>query len=211
MARLFGDTQSEPSPIGEVTQGLGFEQLPVSDQPVSNPTRIINETIGAFSTELSQAPTGTGASGKIMINFGVGGNTTGDEFTMLPNGVVGPNAESLGLEYKFRIGLRLSRSSSPGVSILLLRFMYADDGIIENAIQVSGSFSVQIDNANTTWREVFDVNFTPTIGSVSFIEFARDEAGDDSGELNAQQPTGTLNSWSPVASARYEIIKQTVV
>tara|TARA_R110000803_G_C11989465_1_gene321782 strand:+ start:5902 stop:6534 length:633 start_codon:yes stop_codon:yes gene_type:complete len=210
MTKVIGSELEVVDKIGELTQGIGLDQLPV-DNTQSSPTQVSEETIGTFTTIADQIPTGTGDAGKITVNFGVGGSTTGSEFTMAPTGEISVNAQSLGLQYRFVVGMRMGRTGASGISLLLIRFMYAPDGIKANAFQVSGSFSVQVDNPNTTWREVFDINFAPAVGSMSFVEFARDESGNDSGNIQAEQPTGTLSGWAEVASARYIIIKQNVV
>jgi len=65
---------------------------------------------------------------------------------------------------------------------------------------------MQIDDSDTTWREVFDVDFAPAVGSIVSIEMYRDDAGNNSGQLQASQPTGTLSGLNPVATARVEIL-----
>jgi len=208
MTRLFGDAEAVTTQIGEVTQGIGLEQLPVQESPEPSPTRVLNNEIGSFETMAVQGPTGLGAAGVITINYGAGGSTTGGEFDVSAAGVITTNPASLDIEYRFIVGLRIGRTGGGGISIPLLRFMYAPDGIIGNAVQVGGTFSVEIDDPDTTWREVFDLNFAPVDGSVIFIEMARDEAGNNSGQLQAQQPTGTLSGWNDVATARLQIIRQ---
>lgn len=209
--RLFGDTQVVTEKIGEVTQGIGFDQLPVQEQAVAAPTRIVNETIASFETIVEQSPTGLGSAGAIFINYGAGGNSSGNEFTVSPTGDIIANANALGIEYRFRIGVRIGRSGAAGLSIPLIRFLYAADGSPGSLVQIGGTFGVEVDDPNTTWREVFDLNFAPAVGSLIRVEFARDEAGTDSGSLQAPQPTATLAGWNPVASSRLEIIRQDLV
>ena len=173
--------------------------------------RVEDEEIGLFETSVTQTPSGDGLAGGIVINYGVGGDTLDGEYTVASDGVVLTNEPSGGRQNRFKIGLRIGRSGAAGIAIPIIRFMYAPDGIVGNAVQVGGSFSVKIEDANTTWREAFDIGFAPVVGSVFFIEFFRDEAGNDSGELQAPQPTGTLAGLNPVATARLEIIKRLTV
>jgi hypothetical protein len=208
MSRVFGDTNITTDKVGELTQGLGFEQLDVQDTPVPNPTLVRYTELGTFETITQQDPTGLGDAGKIIVNYGVGGNTSGGEFTVNANGIINTNPASLGIQYRMQAVLRIGRTGAAMVSIPLIRFMYAADGIQGNAVQVGGTFAVEIDNANTVWRENFDLNFGPAIGSLFFIEFARDEAGNDSGSLQAPQPTGTLAAWSPVNVARITFVRR---
>ena len=179
--------------------------------PTPIPTRSELVLIGSFETPTPQVLTATGDIGKQSVIFGAGGTTSGGEFTVDPSGIVTTNAPASGFQYQYVIGLRIGRAGSPGVSIPLVRFMYAADGIVGNAVQVGGTFSVEIDDPDTTWKEVFNFSFTPAIGSVGFVEIARDEAGHNSGNLQCPQPTGTLSTWNPVAVARIEISLNSLV
>ena len=211
MSRLFGDEQAVTEKIGEVTQGIGFDQLPVQREAAPNPIRIVNTEIGSFETTETQSPTGVGSGGAIYINYGDGGTTSGNEFSVSASGDIVANAESLGVEYRFRIGVRIGRDTAPGVAIPLIRFLYAANGNPESLVQVGGTFGVKVDDGNTIWREVFDINVAPAIGSLIRIQLARDEGGNNAGSLQAPQPTATLSEWNPVASARIEIIRQDLV
>jgi len=210
MSRLFGDSNSATVQIGEVTQGIGLGQLPVVDSENGGLT-VEYRIIGSFSTEADQAPTGLGLAGAITVNYGVGGPTDGGEFNITAGGLITAQANSLEDQYNFIVGLRIGRSGAAMISIPMLRLMYAVDGIVGNAIQLGGTFSVEIEDANTTWREAFDLNFSPVIGSILFIEYARDEAGADSGGLQAAQPTGTISTWNPVATSALAIFRRVVV
>ena len=72
--------------------------------------------------------------------------------------------------------------------------MYAADGIEANAVQIGSTFGVEVDDADTTWRESFEAFLSPASGSIFFFEIARDESGSNSGGIGAVQPTGTLVS-----------------
>jgi len=211
MTRLFGDEEAATVKLGEVTQGIGYSQLAVQEAAISSPTRVLNTTIGDFSTIATQEPTGTGDAGKIIVNYGVGGSTSGGEFSVDGAGITTTNAPALDIEYNFRVDLRLGRASSPQVAIPLARFMYASDGIQGNAVQVGGTFGVEIDDQDTIWRESFDLDFVPAIGSIFFIELARDESGNNSSGLLSVQPSGTLSGWNPVPTARMRIFRRDLV
>lgn len=161
--------------------------------------------IGVFETSSTQTPPGLGDTNKIQVSFGPGGSTTGNEITVDAAGLATVNPEARGRQFRLEASLRISRTSANGVSIPLIWFMYAADGIQGNAVQVGGTFSARIDDQDTTARETFDLSFTPAVGSVFFLYFARDEAGVDSGDLFAPQPSGTLAGLNPVATARLTI------
>ena len=211
MPRIFGDENAVDDKIAEVTQGIGLEQVPVQNSSAPGATRVELVEIGSFETTTTQNPTGQGDAGKITINYGAGGSTSGGEFTVNANGVTDVNAPAAGIQYNYMVGLRIGRTGAPGVAVPLLRFMYAADGIIGNAVQVGGSYSVEIDDGNTIWREAFDLDFTPAVGSLFFVEMARDESGNNSGGLIARQPTGTIASWNPVSVARISIRRRDVI
>lgn len=165
-------------------------------------------SIGLFATTVDQIPAGTGDANKIRINFGAGGNTVGNEFTVAPDGTITCNANSI--QYQFELTARIGRFGGGGVAVFMGRFMYAADGIEANAVQIGDTFVVEIDNANTIWRENFIINFSPEIGSVCWFEVARDESGNNSGQILTVQPTGTLAAagWGASNTAILEISKR---
>ena len=169
--------------------------------------------IVTFASTATQSPTGLGSAGKVQVSFGAGGTTSGGEFTIDPDGTINTNLN--GIQYTFDIVIRPARLGASGISIVMARFLYSADGTRTDTVQVGDTFSVEIDNANTIWRESFNGTFSPAVGSQLWLEVARDEAGDDSGELRADQPTGTLvadaPAWNQVATARVEISKLSVV
>lgn len=169
------------------------------------------QTLGTFETSVVQTPTGLGAAGVITVNYGTGGSTDGGEFDVAGTGVISVNEASGGAQYNFEVGLRIGRAGAAGISIPVIRFMYSPDGIVGNAVQVGGTFSVEIEDANTTWREFFDIDFAPVVGSVVFVQFARDPAGANSGGIQAPQPTGDISDWNPVATARIEIKRRVTI
>ena len=184
-----------------------------SIRPITPPalTGVQSVVIGEFETITTQDPTGLGDAGKITANYGPGGSTSGLEFTVGANGVIVANAASAGREYRFLFSFRLGRTGAAGISRMLLRFMYAPDGVAGNAVQLGGTFGVEIDDANSIWREVFDLNFTAAVGAVAFVQIARNPGSDDSGGLLGFQPAGDLSSWSPVATARVTISRVDLV
>ncbi|AUR89678.1 hypothetical protein NVP1131O_09 [Vibrio phage 1.131.O._10N.222.49.A8] len=169
--------------------------------------------IGSFGSASLQQPTGLGATGKIQVSFGAGGNTSGNEFQIDPDGTI--NTLSNGIQYTFDITIRPARTGASGVSVIMARFMYSADGTRTDSVQLGSTFSVEIDNAKTIWRESFTGTFSPAIGSELWLEIARDEGGDNSGDLRAEQPSGTLLAdtppWGDVNTARLTISKLLVV
>ena len=214
MTKLFGNDGDASPKIAEVTQGIGFEQLGVEGIPDPAPPVdpiVVTDDLGLFESFSTQDPTGGGDAGKIIVNYGTGGSTINGEFTVNPDGTCITNPPSNGEQYQFRIVFRIGRTGASGNSVPIIRFMYSADGIAANAVQVGSSASVLIDDDDTVWREVFDINFAPEVGSVFFVEFARDEAGSNSGSIMAPQPTGTLSSWNSVPTSRMLIRKAIVV
>ncbi len=169
---------------------------------------IEQQEIGNFATAAEQIPAGTGEANKIRINFGAGGNTTGNEFTLSPDGTLTCNSNSV--QYRFQITLRIGRTGGAGVSIILGRAMYAADGIEANAVQIASTFAIEIDDGDTIWREVIKADLSPAIGSKLWFELARDEAGNNSGQILTVQPTGTLAAagWLDSSSASLQISKK---
>lgn len=164
---------------------------------------VVREPLGEFISTDTQTPSGEGAAGSIVISFGEGGNTKGGEFSVGSDGIILCNLNHT--HYNFSIIIRIQRAGSGGVSHVVARMMYAQDGI--NFNQLGGSFGVKIDDANTVWRESFDVQFSPVVGSRVYFEFARDVASSDSGEIGTFQPSGDLLSWNPIPSAQLTISK----
>lgn len=168
---------------------------------------VAETVIGDFNTTTAQTPAGSGSANKIRINYGTGGNTTGNEFTVAGDGTITTN--TAGRQYIFDVVLRISRSGAAGNSIPMARFCYSADGTETDTVQVGNSFSVRIDDDDTVWREEFKSSFIPADGSKLWVEFARDEAGNNSGDLSADQPTATLLTdtppWNPVSVASLTI------
>lgn len=164
------------------------------------------DSIGQFSTSLTQTPTGLGAPGAITVHFGAGGSTSGGEFDVDSSGVITCNMNTI--QYNFELGMRIRRSGASQVSNMVARMLYAEDGV--NFVQVGGTFGARIDAPDTVWRESFSIKFSPKVGSKIKFEVARDEAGNNSGEIGTFQPTGTLSSWNPVNSASLDILKTVI-
>lgn len=162
-------------------------------------TPVTTREIGSFSTTATQNPTGQGAAGVIKVNFGAGGTTSGGELTLAATGIITTNIELP--EYFIEITARIGRETAAGIAIMHGRLMYAADGIEGNAVQVGSTSTTEMDDANTIWRERFELRFSPAVGSIFWLEFARDESGNDSGGILTQQPTGTLAGWNESNSA----------
>lgn len=170
--------------------------------PLTN-LKLTKQSIGTFSTTESQAPSSEGAGGAIIVHFGEGGDTTGGEFSISPDGDILCNQNSQ--QYSIDIAFRFQRQGANGVSHLVGRMVYASDGI--NFGQIGDTFGIEVDDADTVWREAFNLTFSPMVGSIIRFEFARDALSSNSGELGTFQPTGDLTSWRPIPSASLEISK----
>lgn len=158
--------------------------------------------IGDFSTTVDQTLDLQGAVGVRKVGVG-SGVTTGGEITV--DGVTRINTCNIAGNYDLLITVRIQRTGASGVSIMLGRIMYAADGVEGNAVQVGGTFGARVDDADTTWRESFEVPIDLAAGGIFWIEFGRDEAGVNAGDIGAPQPTGTLAGWNPVNTAAMSI------
>jgi hypothetical protein len=166
-----------------------------------------NDVIGQFSTTVTQNPTGLGDSGKIRIHFGVGGTTSDGEFTVASDGTIECFKNSI--QYVFDLAVRVGRSGAGGVSTMVGRLMYAPDGVEVNAVQLSDSFVIEIDNADTVWRENLVLKLDTDVGSKTWFELARNPSGNDSGGLLTNQPDGDLIGWNQSSTAILTISKDT--
>lgn len=171
------------------------------------------DLIGAFADPVQQDPAGQGHANRAMISFGPGGTTDNGEFTVDATGLFTTNPQSLGKQYLMEAVLRVGRMSNPGVAIPMIRLMYAPDGNPANAFQFGFSASSVIDDSTTVWREAFSVFLSPVVGSVFFMEFARDEAGNNDGSMLAAQPTGSLlaNGWTFTPAKLFTISKLSAI
>jgi hypothetical protein len=145
--------------------------------------------LGQFDSFDAQNPTGLGAPGIIKMTFGAGGNTSGDEFTIAPTGVITTNKGDL--QYTLDLTVRIGRLGAAGNSEIVGRLMYAADGIEGNAVQFGGSFSVLVDDPDTIWREEFNLKLRPATGSILWFEIARNNGSNNSGGL-LTTPTASL-------------------
>tara|TARA_R110002167_G_scaffold167191_1_gene364381 strand:+ start:190 stop:984 length:795 start_codon:yes stop_codon:yes gene_type:complete len=162
--------------------------------------------LGEFASQVDQNPTGLGLSNAINITYGAGGSTSGGEFDLDSNGVVTCNMNSI--QYSFNVGIRIARSGAGGVSEILARMMYANDGV--NYVQIGSSFGAKVDDADTVWRENFSLDFSPAVGSKIYVEIARNNGSSNSGGLGTFQPSGDLASWNQINSASLAIYKKIV-
>ena len=83
--------------------------------------------------------------------------------------------------------------------------MYADDGL--NYVQIGSSFGARVDDADTVWRERFNLDFSPSVGSKIYLELARNNGSSNSGGLGTFQPSGDLAVWNQINSASLAISK----
>jgi hypothetical protein len=165
--------------------------------------------LGQFDSFDAQNPTGLGAPGIIKMTFGAGGNTTGDEFTIAPTGVITTNKGDV--QYTLDLTVRIGRLGAAGNSEIVGRLMYAADGIEGNAIQFGGSFSVLVDDPDTIWREEFNLKLRPATGSILWFEIARNNGSNNSGGLLTYDLLGDLSSWNPTPTASLTIGRLQVI
>ena len=170
---------------------------------LSSRANVSDINIGEFTTMDSQEPTGLGDANKIIIHYGVGGQTSGGEFTVHPTGEV--ECHKNNTQYIFDATLRFMRDGSGGVSELLARIMYAPDGV--NYFQVGDTFGALVDNDKTVWREGFVVRFSPFVGSKLKVELARNNGSHNSGGIGTFQPIGDLSGWNPICTTSLDILK----
>lgn len=206
---ILGDYPASLVPYDNATTGMDAEETQAAIDEVHaisvGSRRMLEAQIGDFRTGDTQSPAGLGDANKIIVHFGAGGNTTGNEFTVGADGVVTCNLNSK--QYRFSVVISFIRIGATGVSEMLARQMYAPDGV--NFVQVGGTFAVRIDDGDTVWREEFNVNFSPAVGSKLKVEVARNNGGSDSGDVGIFQPSGDLSGWNPATSALLRIFTVT--
>jgi hypothetical protein len=85
--------------------------------------------------------------------------------------------------------------------------MYAADGIVANAVQIGSTSIILLDNAKHNFRETFAFWFRPALGSLMWIEIARNDTGVSDGGLIAVQPSVALGllGWNACAVATLSI------
>ena len=201
--RVVGKIELPKAPMEAFTPGGGGHKAKLPDL---SGTPVEQHVIGTFDTTETQEPTGSGVDGVIQIHFGDGGVTENGEFTVDSDGTITCNKNSV--QYHFETDARFRRSGQGGVSDLIARMLYAEDG--ESFVQIGNTFGARVDDADTVWRESYDIKFSPAVGSKIKFEFGRDEDGNNSGEIGTFQPTDTLSGWNPVHSAQL-VISKTVI
>ncbi|MCK5126777.1 MAG: hypothetical protein KAR42_11025 [candidate division Zixibacteria bacterium] len=164
-------------------------------------------SLGQFTSTANQAPTGTGLANAITLNFGVGGSTSGGEFTIAANGEIGCNMNSI--QYNFEMIMRVARDGSSGVAEVMARMLYADKG--NEFVQVGGTFGARIDSDDTVWFESFSINFSPAINSKIKFEIARNNGANDQGVVGTFQPAGDfVGAWNAINAVSLNISKTVV-
>lgn len=168
---------------------------------IVNTRNVYENQIGDFRTSDTQSPSGLGDANKVIVHYGAGGNTSGNEFSLGADGILTCNANSK--QYRFNLVISYIRSGSAGISELLTRMMYAPNGI--DFVQVGGTSALRINDTDTVWREEFAVMFSPAVGSKLKIEVARNNGSVDAGDIGIYQPSGDLTGWNPAPSALLRI------
>jgi hypothetical protein len=164
--------------------------------------------LGSFFSEAEQLPTGLGLSNSITITYGAGGTTSDGSYTVLPVG--DPNAGKVlcnkgESQREFDLTLRIGREGAGGESEMVAWLMYAEDGIIANAVQSGFTFTEVVDNARAFWRVEFKRQIRPKTGSILWVQLARNNLANDSGGLYKLDLLGDLATLNPSPSAALSI------
>ena len=186
-----------------------LEQILVASGGILPDARVELVELGEFKTSIAQTPSGLGDAGKIRINFGTGGSTSGGEVTVAADGLI--TFATSDIQYRFDTLFAINRTSEPLEARLVGRMMFAADGIEANAVQLGDTFAVEVADANSTWREEMKIEIKAVAGAILWFNLARDESGIDEGGLEVYQPSGTLSGWDTAPTARLRINKAIIV
>jgi len=163
---------------------------------------------GRFISEVQQSPTGLGLSNSIVVTYGDGGTTSDGSYTVLPVG--DPNAGKVicnkgEAQREFGLTLRVGRQGAGGESEVVAWLMYAEDGIVANAVQQGSTFTEVVDNARIFSPVNFKSQLRPATGSILWIQLARNNGSNDSGGLYTLELLGDLSTLNPSPSATLSI------
>jgi hypothetical protein len=186
MAKIIGSEVLLNTRIGEVTQGLGFELLPVEGNPIGAGEKLIAESVA------DQNPTGLDTP--LQVEFGPAQNT--DALDLASDGTL--TIKETGVYLVFST-YYYSRTSSTGEAHFFIRLL--KDGVQQgNPLGI-----VQTDDDITT--PIFLSATVAIEGTVPIdytVECVRDGGGVDSGGLRSIAST---IGWGQTPSARIRVIK----
>ena len=186
---VTGQIGSNPiTPIGDnvMTQGLGFPLRPVSTAP--GEPGLAN--ILAAQNDNDQIPAGLGIP--LQVTYGPAQSTASidlsaaGEVTFLVDGA-----------YLVITNLYFVRTSSPGVSIMFLRFLL--DGV-----QAGNPVAIEMDADETSQFQQFLLAGQVTAGTVLTCEVIRDSAENNDGQLEAFTST---DGWGNAPSSIIRVLK----
>lgn len=184
--KIYGGTSPVVSSLGKMTQGIGFPLRDVEDEDrISISTREVMR--GA--SFVTQQPSSTDSP--ITVEFG--GAQSVDEFDLSVGGII---TCKIAGEYNFRVRLEFGRTGSPGVSIVLGRFLV-------NGFQAGNTILAQLDDSDTAIPSVFSGAVSLSVNDELSVEIYRDSAGGNSGGLFPQ--AATLVGWGDSPSASFVI------
>jgi len=164
--------------------------------------------LGSFISEVQQSPAGLGLSNAIVVTYGAGGTTSDGGYTVLPVG--DPNEGKIicnkgEAQREFGLTVRVGRQGAGGESEVVAWLMYAEDGIIANAVQIGSTFTEVVDNARIFSPVNFKSQLRPATGSILWVQLARNNGANDSGGLYTLELLGDLATLNPSPSATLSI------
>ena len=156
---------------------------------------IFTELLFASSTA-TQTPSGSGVP--LQVEFGPAQGTGSDPVQIDASGNITFNQAGT---YRVTVIVTPARDTSSGVALLLLRALI-------NASQIGNAIGIEMDDDDTTLALQFSIELNGIVATdVLTFEFARDEDGNDSGELRGITPTGALSGWGATPSATIRIFE----
>ena len=185
-AKLIGSTVDIGVSIGKVTQGLGFELLPVEGDQIGSGEIIIAESVA------DQNPSGLDTP--LQVEFGVAQTTEAADLAADGTWTIKEKGVYLVFSTYY-----FSRTSSAGQVHFFLR-------LLVNGVQEGNPLGIiQTDDDITT--PIFLASIVSVTGTVPLdftVECVRDSAGTNSGGLRSI--TSTIG-WGQTPSARLRIVK----
>ena len=192
--------------IGADSEQIKHDAETVSQALVNRPTfdeistspLLKSQVIANFQDATKQEPTGLGIDGMVTVKFGPAMSSNDNELSIDENGIITFDVDD---NFNFYFTTHASRSGNGPEAILLVRLMYAADGIVENAVQISNTGIMGLIDKKVHGKQNYHLDLDVVAGSKMWVEMARDEAGDDDGYIDTLQPSGTLASWNQTTSA----------
>lgn len=182
--KLFGSADPVVTSLGDMTQGIGHDLVPVDSASPSGQQDVVEINVLSAASYVDQEPVGTDAP----LQLTLGPAQTTPHFDLDAAGAItvlqaGP--------YSFRIRMQFGRTSNPSVAIMFARLLI-------NGVQAGDSAYSSSSNSSDSEPATFSGDIELDVGDIVSLEIVRDSQGENSGGLYAQTPT--LGDWADAPS-----------